>query len=211
VAVAAPLAAQAQQAGLGGWSLVGAETISGRPVVDIQAGWPSTTFGYTFGFSQTSDLGLRVGMLYGYEGTTDSQFGMAFYAPLRFQLSRGPRFKLLFHVDPGLKFYTFNPMQFGFMFPVGLVLGFPAQSGLELGVAADFNMALMVTGDFSPWFIFGPLVGPYVEYHVNPQVAIGLNTRFGAAIEAYSSQFGISGGTQTKFAFQTQLFVGYRL
>jgi len=201
----------AARPGLTGWSIVGTEIQSGRPSVDVQAGWPSTSFGYTFGMSPTADVSLRLGMLYGYEGTTESQFGLAFYAPMRFQLVQSRDFKLLFHVDPGLKLYTTTNAQFGFQFPVGVVMGFPVQPNLELGVGLDFNMTLLVTGNFAPQFIFGPAAGPYVEYHPTPQLAVGLNTRFGAAIDAYSSFEGIPGGTSTRFAFTTQLFLGYRL
>lgn len=201
----------AARTGLTGWSIVGTEIQSGKPSVDVQAGWPSTSFGYTFGMSPTADVSLRLGMLYGYEGTTDSQFGLAFYAPMRFQLLQSRDFKLLFHVNPGLKLYTTTNAQFGFQFPVGVVMGFPVQPNLELGVGLDFNMTLLVTGNFAPQFIFGPAAGPYVEYHPTPDLAVGLNTRFGAAIDAYSSFEGIPGGTSTRFAFTTQLFLGYRL
>jgi hypothetical protein len=216
VAAAVPATSMAQsdaagRPGLTGWSVVGTETVTGRPVLDVQTGWPSTTFGYTFGMSPSSDIGLRFGLLYGYEGTTNSQFGLSFYAPLRFQLLQNRDFKLLLHVDPGLKLYTMSSAQFGFQFPVGIVMGFPVQPNLEIGLGADFNMTLIVTGNFSPQFIFGPAVGPYVEYHPAPNLSVGLNTRFGAAIDAYSSYAGNSGGTNTNFAFTTQLFLGYRL
>ncbi len=201
----------AARPGLSGWSVVGTEIVSGRPSVDVQTGWPSTTFGYTFGMSPTADVSLRLGLLYGYEGTTSSQFGLSFYAPMRFQLLQNRDFKLLFHVDPGLKLYTMSNAQFGFQFPVGLVMGFPVQPNLEIGVGLDFNMTLLVTGNFAPQFIFGPAAGPYVEYHPTPNLAVGLNTRFGASIDAYSSYQGIPGGTGTEFAFTTQLFLGYRL
>jgi len=216
-AALSPAAAQAQSdapahAGLSGWSTVGSETVApGRPVVDVQAGWPSTTFGYTLGLSPTTDVSLRLGLLYGFEGTTDSQFGLSFYAPLRFQLLQGRDFKLLLHVDPGLKLYTTSSAMFGFQFPVGVVMGFPIQPNLEIGVGLDFNMTLLVTGFGSPSFIFGPAAGPYVEYHPTPHLSVGLNTRFGAAIAAYSSGGGNAGGTRTDFAFTTQLFLGYRL
>jgi len=217
LAALAPATAQAQtdapaHAGLSGWSIVGSETVvPGRSVVDVQAGWPSTTFGYTFGLSPTTDVSLRLGLLYGFEGTTDSQFGLSFYAPLRFQLLQGRDFKLLLHVDPGLKLYTTSKAMFGFQFPVGVVMGFPIQPNLEIGVGLDFNMTLLVSGTLAPQFIFGPAAGPYVEYHPTPQLSVGLNTRFGAAIDAYSSGGGIPGGTSTAFAFTTQLFLGYRL
>jgi hypothetical protein len=217
LAVTAPAVAVAQsdggRSGLTGWSVVGTETVSGRAVIDVQTGWPSTTFGYTFGMSPTSDVSLRMGMIYGDElvGAANYPFGLSFYAPMRFQLLKSKDFKLLFHVDPGLKLYTTSNANFGFQFPVGVVMGFPVQPNLEIGVGLDFNMALLVTGNFAPQFVFGPAVGPYVEYHATPDLSVGLNTRFGASIDSYSSYAGIDGGTRTNFAFTTQLFVGYRL
>jgi hypothetical protein len=214
-AVLSPAAASAQgegHTGLTGWSIVGTETVApGRPALDVQAGWPSTTFGYTLGLSPTSDVSIRLGLLYGFEGSTTSQFGLAFYAPLRFQLLKNKDFKLLFHVDPGLRLYTTQEAMFGFQFPVGVVMGFPIQPNLEIGVGLDFNMTLLVTGAVAPQFVFGPAAGPYVEYHPTPDVSVGLNTRFGAAIDAHSSGNGIAGGTDSAFAFTTQLFLGYRL
>jgi len=216
-AAVSPAAAHAQaaapaHAGLSGWSTIGSETVSpGRPVLDVQAGWPSTTFGYTMGLSPSTDVSFRLGLLYGFEGTTGTQFGLSFYAPLRFQLLQGRDFKLLFHVDPGLKLYTTSNAMFGFQFPVGVVMGFPIQPNLEIGVGLDFNMTLLVTGRLAPQFIFGPAAGPYVEYHPTPHLSVGLNTRFGAAIDAHSSGGGTPGGTSTSFAFTTQLFLGYRL
>jgi hypothetical protein len=216
-AAVSPAAAHAQaaapaHAGLSGWSTVGSETVSpGRPVLDVQTGWPSTTFGYTMGLSPSTDVSFRLGLLYGFEGTTGTQFGLSFYAPLRFQLLQGRDFKLLLHVDPGLKLYTTSNAMFGFQFPVGVVMGFPIQPNLEIGVGLDFNMTLLVTGRLAPQFIFGPAAGPYVEYHPTPHLSVGLNTRFGAAIDAHSSGGGTPGGTSTAFAFTTQLFLGYRL
>ncbi len=214
VAIAAPEGAHAQAEGGGSlsWSLVGAETVSpGRPVLDVQTGWPSTTFGYTMGLGPSSDVSLRLGLLYGWEGTTYGQFGLSFYAPLRFRVAQTRDFRLLFHVDPGLKLYTSSSAEFGFQFPVGLVMGFPVRHDLEVGMGIDFMMTLLVTGVASPRFVFGPMVGPYVEYHPTSQLAVGLNTRFGAAIDAHNGWDGHPGGTTTDFAFVTQLFLGYRL
>jgi hypothetical protein len=214
-ALAVPRGTSAQGEGPGGslaWSIAGAETLApGSRALDVQTGWPSTTFGYTFGLSHTSDVSLRLGLLYGYEGTSHGQFGLSFYAPLRFRVAQTRDFRVLFHVDPGIKLYTTSSAQFGFQFPVGVVMGFPVRPDLEVGVGLDFNMSLIVTGARSPQFLFGPQVGPYVEYHLNPHLAVGLNTRFGAAIDAYSSYEGRAGGTSTDFAFVTQLFLGYRL
>ncbi|HVP68289.1 MAG TPA: hypothetical protein VMT17_13630 [Anaeromyxobacteraceae bacterium] len=233
-AAALPIAAQAQTGaqgkGLGDFSVVGSEINTGKPVETIEAGWPSVDFGYVFNLSPSSDMGVKLGLLYGVEGSTYTTFGLALYAPIRFELTRVGDGKLLFHVDPGITMYfgssvcsglTGNALvicndlnaavnnslgtgfQFGFTFPVGLVMGFPVAPGLEVGGGFDLNLALVVTSPFN--FVIGPWIGPYVEYHfTNPNIAIGLNTRFGAAINTASAY-------TNPFAFKVQAFAGYRL
>jgi hypothetical protein len=50
----------------------------------------------------------------------------------------------------------------------------------------------------------GPLFGFAVEYAVDKNLQVGLNTRFGP-------QFYTVSGAGTEFAFTTQIVVGYRL
>jgi len=220
VLAVAPFAAQAQTSthkGLGDWSVVGAEVNTGKAFQDVQAGWPNVNFGYTMNMGKTSDIGFRFGLLYGIAGTTYTQFGLGLWAPIRFELSRSEKFNLLFHVDPGMAIYfsgstcvagsnfCYNTSStlFGFTFPVGLVGGFPVAHNLEVGGGVDLGLALNVTSPVN--FVFTPWAGPYVEYHFdNPNVAIGLNTRFGVAIPTAS-------GSSAAFAFQVQAFAGYRL
>jgi hypothetical protein len=202
-----PVATFAQQAkGLGDYSIVGAEINTGKPVEDIQAGWPNVNFGYTFGLSKAMDMGFRFGFLYGVEGTTNTQFGLGAWVPLRFQLSRGDKFNLLFHVDPGMRVYFAHDNSntlFAITAPVGLVMGFPVAPNLEIGGGLDFMMALNLTDPVT--FVFTPWAGPYVEYHIpDSKVALGVNSRFGVAIPTTS-------GTSATFAFTAQAFVGYRL
>jgi hypothetical protein len=217
-----PVAARAQQTqqthkGLGDWSVVGAEINTGKPFEDVQAGWPNVNFGYTFNLGKTSDMGLRFGLLYGLEGTTSTQFGLGLWAPIRFQLSHSEKFNLIFHVDPGVRIYfagstcvagtnicaDTSKTQFAFTFPVGLVGGFPVAHNLEIGGGLDLNLALAVTSPVN--FVIGPWAGPYVEYHFdNPNIAIGLNTRFGVMIPTAT-------GSSAAFAFMVQAFAGYRL
>jgi len=52
-------------------------------------------------------------------------------------------------------------------------------------------------------FILGPLFGPAFEYHVDRDLTIGLNTRFGPIIE--------TAGGATRFGFLTQMLLAYRL
>jgi hypothetical protein len=214
----APLSAQAQQAkGLGDWSVVGSEINTGKAFEDVQAGWPSVNFGYTFNIGKSVDMGVRFGLLYGVMGTTAlSQFGLGLWAPIRFQMLKGTGFNLLLHVDPGVQlffsgttclaanfFCSSSSTLFAIQAPVGVVGGFPVAPNLEVGGGVDLNMALNVTSPVT--FVFAPWAGPYVEYHFDdPKIAIGLNTRFGVAIPTTT-------GASASFAFQVLAFAGYRL
>jgi len=214
-AFAAPLCAQAQaqsqsaNRGLGDWSVAGAEINTGKPFEDVRVGWPDVDFGYTFNVNKQMDMGIRFGLLYGVEYTTYSNFGIDLYAPLRFAVARTGSVNVLVHVDPGLKLYTggYNggggSTQFGFMFPVGVVAGGSPMPDLEVGAGLDLNLSLFVTSPVN--FVIGPMLGPYVEYHIaDPKIAVGLTTRFGAAIPTAS-------GLPSAFAFQVQAYAGYRL
>ncbi len=214
LSLAQPAAAQGRHDGT--WSILGAETVApGADVIHGEFGWPDTSFGWTHGMSPGFDLGAKVSFLYGVENRTDeSHFGMAFALPLRWSLTRTGNASLLFHIDPGLRFYTTDPTLFGFQFPLGINVEFATRTPLKVGLGADFNMSLFVSGIATPRFFFGPLVGPYLEYHVDRNLAIGVDTRFGAIIDAYSTDrpYGVgSGGTESGFGFRMQGMVAYHL
>lgn len=214
---ATPAAAQSRGAD---WSILGAETLApGSDAVYGRFGWPDVSFGFTHGVNSTFDAGVRFGFLYGVENTSSSRFGMEFAAPLRWSLARQGPVHFLLHLDPGLRFYTFDPVLFGFQLPVGLNLEFQTRSPLKIGVGADFHAALFVTGGVTPQFFFGPLIGPYLEYHVDPHLALGFDTRFGAIIDAVPGQDvfvngvlrHVSGDTVSRFGFRAQMMLAYRL
>ena len=212
VVTATPAAAQTRGGGGSDWSILGAETVpTGADVVHGAFGWPDATFGWTHGMRPGFDVGARMSFLYGIENTTDSQFGLALAMPLRWELSRQGNAHLLVHVDPGLRLYTFSDAMFGFQFPFGLNLEFPTRMPLKVGLGVDFNASLFVTGFGSPQFFFGPLIGPYFEMHVDPRLVVGVDTRFGAIVDAYSGEGFRSGGTDTRFGFRTQMLLAYHL
>lgn len=191
------------------WSVIGGETVAtGADVVYGAFGWPDATFGYAHGMSRDFDLGFKLQLIYGVENTTDTQFGMAFSVPLRWTVARQRNVSVLFHVDPGIRFYTTNPVEFGFqLLPFGLNVALHPMPQLAVGMGFDWNSTLFVTGGATPQYLFGPLVGPFFEYHLDRQLAIGLDTRFGAIIDAGDFR----GSPITRFGLRAQMVLGYRL
>jgi hypothetical protein len=187
----------------GHYSLLGGETVpAGVDVASGEFGYPGVSFGLTHGTSATSDIGVRFDILYGFENTTISEFGIGARIPFRFAAYRKDRLAVLFHVDPGIKFYTTSPASFGFQWPIGITLGYTASPELTVAFGLELPMFLSLTP--SPVdFYLGPLFGPAFEYHVDRELTIGLNTRFGPMIE--------TAGGNTRFGFVTQLLLGYRL
>jgi hypothetical protein len=202
MASAAP--ARATRNSSGDWSIVAGDTVTpGSDVIYGAAGFPDFSFGWAHGISPTFDAGLKLRLIYGIEHTTNTQFGFGFGAPLRWQLTRGPSLAILFHVEPGIRLYTTDPVAFGFAAPFGFNLEFLTRAPFEFGVGIDWNNTLRVTNGAA--YVFGPLVGPFMEYHIDRDLVVGLDTRFGVIISA------ASGGTATNFGFRTQAVLAYRL
>ena len=204
-AAASPVFAQARTTTGGQYSLLGGTTVpTGVDVVDGEFGWPSATFGFTHGMSPTTDVGVKFDLIYGFEDTSTSQFGIGFRVPLRFSLLRRDRISVLAHIDPGLKVYTTTSASFGFQWPVGLTLGYAVRPELNVAFGFELPMTLFVSGPFpTPDFLLGPMFGPAVEYHVDRQLAVGFNTRFGPIFDTRG------GGSQVGFI--VQMVLAYRL
>jgi len=186
-----------------GYSLLGGTTVpTGADVISGEFGWPSATFGFTHGMGPTTDVGIKFDLLYGFEYTTTSQFGIGVRIPLRLNLLRRDKVSVLVHVDPGIKMYTTTPVLFGLQWPVGVTLGYAATPEFTVGFGVEVPMFLWLTPSPAQ-FLLGPLFGPGFEYHVDRQLSIGLNTRFGPIFDT------AGGGGQ--FGFITQMVLGYRL
>ena len=175
------------------YSLLGGTTVpTGADVVSAEVGWPSATFGLTHGLSPTTDVGFKFDLLWAFENTTISRFGLGFRIPLRATIFRRDRLSALVHVDPGLKVYTASPTFFGLQWPVGLTLGYAAAPGFNVGFGLDLPMTLMVSPSPVSFFV-GPMFGPSIEYHVDRQLTVGLNTRFGPIFNTSDgSEFGLT-------------------
>jgi hypothetical protein len=187
------------------YSLLGGETVgSGADVVSGEFGWPGISFGFTHGTSRDADVGARFDLLFGFEEISNvSQFGIGIRVPLRLTAMRRDRISVLVHVDPGIKLYTTNPTaSFGLQFPVGVTFGYAATRDVTVAFGVDMPMTLIVSGPVSTRLFLAPTFGPAVEFHVDPRLTAGLNTRFGPVIAS-------SGGSQ--FGFVTQLLLAYRM
>jgi len=175
------------------YSLLGGTTVpTGADVVSAEVGWPSASFGFTHGMSPTTDVGFKFDLLWAFENTTISRFGLGFRVPLRATIFRRDRLSALVHVDPGLKVYTASPTFFGLQWPVGLTLGYAAAPEFNVGFGLDLPMTLMVSPSPVSFFV-GPMFGPSIEYHVDRQLTVGLNTRFGPIFNTSDgSEFGLT-------------------
>jgi|SRR5438094_5266274 len=191
------------------YSLLGGTTVpSGVDVASAEVGWPSATFGFTHGTSANTDIGFKFDLIYGLEYTDIGQFGIGARVPLRMMVMRRDRLSAVVHIDPGLKLYTTNiNTTFGIQFPVGVTVGYAAQPQLNVAFGLELPMFLAFISPHGPTqsqvdFFIGPLFGPAVEYHVDRQLTVGLNTRFGPMFEAKDG---------SRFGFITQLLLAYRL
>ena len=129
------------------YSLLGGETVpTGVDVASGEFGYPGISFGLTHGTSATSDIGVKFDILYGFENTTDSEFGIGVRVPFRFAAYRKDRIGVLFHIDPGIKFYTTNPAAFGFQWPIGVTLGYTVGPELTIGLNTRFGPMIETAG-----------------------------------------------------------------
>jgi hypothetical protein len=183
------------------WSLYGGETVAaGQDVLVGEVGWPGTSLGWTHGLTDTTDAGVRLDILYGFETTTDTHFGLGLRVPLRAIVVRTGRMSLLVRTDPGLKVYPGNGTPWGFSFPVGAAVGFDVNPDLRFALGVDVPMSLL----FSPaQFVIGTEFGFGVDYFLDPRLIAGFNIRVGPVFstEANGSRFG----------FVTQIGIAYRM
>lgn len=203
-----------------GWSLIGGENVNAGDMIYGEVGWPDASFGWAHGLGRL-DAGVKFSLLYGYEGTTFSHFGVGLTAPIRIRLTQGGgKVNALLHFDPGLKLYAFNPVQFGIQIPIGLQVGISLAPAAILAFGFDLPMTVFVTP--GALFSIDPQFGPGFEYHVTRNLSLDFNTRFGAAIFAGNGAYYpgyyygrgrgyyyYGGGGNAAFAFRVQMGVAY--
>jgi hypothetical protein len=171
------------------WSLYGGDTLApGEDALSGEVGWPSTSLGWTHGLTETTDMGVRFDVLYAFETTTDTHFGLGLRIPLRAIAVRTSRISLLVRADPGLKVYPGNGTPWGFGLPLSAALG------LEVPISVLFAPAQIV---------IGTQFGVGIDWLLDPRLIFGVNLRVGPVFstEANGSRLGLV----------TQIGIAYRM
>jgi hypothetical protein len=205
------------------WGLHNGDTLRGGDnMLYGEAGWPELVLGFQHGMSDKVDLGFRFAFIYGNEYTPHTLLGLGMRVPIRITPIRRDKFSFMFHIDPGIKFDSFGHSNrclrdigpdpdcvlFGITFPLGVDFGFhiTREATLSFGMEIPFYVNL-TNGVYGAIPI---LFGPAFEYHVDDHIALGLNTKFGPSIGAYTDAAGnVQNGVD--FGFITSAFFGYRL
>ena len=184
------------------WSLYGGETLpAGQDAFDGEVGWPSTSLGWTHGLTDTTDAGVRFDVLYAFESTTDSHFGLGLRVPLRGIAVRTGRVSLLVRGDPGFKVYPGNGTPWG--------IGLPLTGALGIAVNPEVRIALglhvPITAFFAPsaQLVLGTLFGFGLDWFLDPRLLVGLDAHVGPV---FSTDWNGS-----RLGFVTQIGIGYRM
>ena len=195
------------------WSLNGGDTVrNGGDMIAGEFGWPDASFQWSHGTSDKVDVGLRFSLLYGVEYTTDfTHFGVGLGVPIRIQVARSNKISALVFLEPGLRVYTANQFSnhaaFGPEWPVGVQLGIHVTPELTITAGLLFHMWLDVTepGNLNPIFVMAPLTGVGVEYHVDHNLGVGLDMKFGPTVLL------VGGNDDEEFGMKLQAGIIYHL
>jgi hypothetical protein len=184
------------------WSLYGGETVApGQDVFHGEIGWPSTSLGWTHGLTDTTDAGVRFDVLYAFETTTDSHFGLGLSVPVRGIAVRSGIVSLLVRADPGLKVYPGNGTPWGFAMPLSGAVGFAVRPDLRLALGLEVPITLFFAP--SAQIVIGTQFGFGLDWFLDPRLLVGLNARVGPVFSTESNG--------SRFGLVTQIGIGYRM
>jgi hypothetical protein len=193
------------------WSFHGGDVVSHGDMIGGEFGWPDASFVWAHGLSRKVDIGIKFPLIYGVETTVrDTHFGMGLMVPIRVQIVDGRKFSAMLIFEPGLRFYPDDTTAFGPAFMFGFQGGVHITPEAQVVFGADFNFWIDVTSG-PVIFVFAPEFGPGFEYHVDRNLAVGANMRFGPVVFAAGNNCVgcIGGGSFTTFGMVMQAFIGY--
>jgi hypothetical protein len=168
------------------WGLHTGDTVrTGDNMIYGEFGWPSLNIGFAHGLNDKVDIGALFVLPYGFEYRPDAiTVGLGLRVPIRITPLRTNKVSLQIHVDPGIKFDSFDDdnhrVLFGLWIPFGIEVGIHLTREATLSFGMEVPFYLNVT-DFAYGGI--PLLfGPGFEYHIDDHIGLGLNTKFGPSI-----------------------------
>jgi hypothetical protein len=189
------------------WSTVTGETVSpDHDALRFGLGWPGIDFTYLHGLGDRRDVGAHFELLYGWEQTDRSKFGLGFGVPYRMIINRHDRVTVEVHIEPGMRVYpgtnVTGATDFFLRAPFGGTLGIQITPEVRVAAGADLNFALQIPN--TAFLEIGPQFGFGAEYLADRNLSVAFNTRFGPQFYTFS-------GAPTDFAFTAQVVVGYRM
>ncbi len=190
------------------WSATAGLTVGdGNSVIQGEVGWPALSVTYLRGLDDRTDIGGRVSVAYGFEGTVNNVAGLALQVPIRRRVMSSGMLDVSVHADPGLSFYgglsSGEGLLFGIGGPVGAVAGWRVSDAVTLDAGADVPLLLNFTSRAG--LIFTPEVGVGAEYNLDPKMALTFRTRFGPTIAA------VSNGAFAQFSFSSLIGLAYNM
>lgn len=187
----------------GDWTATAGRTSgAGNSVLQAEAGWPGIGFTWLKGLDERTDLGLHVGLNYGFEGTSNSATGFNFAVPFRRTLATMGDTSIAFDAQPGVSIYNNNGSALvGVGGPVGVVAGFQVSPQLTLDVGADVPVLLSFSNPTG--FLFGPQFGAGAEYLIDRNLAVTARFRVGPRFALDSA------GTESQTGFVTLIGLAY--
>ena len=186
------------------WSATSGRTVGmNNAVLQAEAGWPGIGLTYLKGYNDLTDYGFRVGLNYGFEGTTNTATGLNLAVPIRRNIVPGDRLNVAVHVDPGVVIYSNSGSALvGVGGPIGVVAGYNLDP--RLSVNAGVDVPILVSFANPTALLFGPQFGGGAEYLLDKDLSVSAKVRVGP-------QFALATTSTTQVAFQTLLGVAYNL
>jgi len=209
VVPALALAAEQGAAPSGGdWPVLSGSAVGrGHFALHLQAGWPDAALAGLWGSSDRLDLGARIALGYGQDGSLGvgpaGAFGFRLQAVARHELLRAGAVRLGGSFSPG----------FGIDYPAGLVtprilLPLELTAGLAAGDALAVHLALELPVYITPG-TFGGLTVPILlgggaEYRLDRALSATGRVRAGPALE-------LTRNAATRFALELAFGLAYRM